>query len=108
MGDYYIPNLALPKEHRPIGKRGRLQPEYLREHYPVIFNQLYLDGTLWTYLADLNEQAQSRLECIIDQMKAADGVTEDSKAHDRMAWVQAINSIRSRAEEVIPSELIYE
>ena len=61
-----------------------------------------------TYLVDLNEQAQSRLECIIDQMKAADGVTEDSKAHDRMAWVQAMNSIRSRAEEVIPSELIYE
>ena len=65
-------------------------------------------GELWTYLADLNEQAQDRLERIIDQMKAAEGITEMLKASDPMAWVQRMNSIRNRAEEIIREELIYE
>ena len=72
------------------------------------FNALCLNGELWTYLADLNEQAQSRLELIIEQMKAAEGVTESTKQHDQMAWVGAMNSIRSRAEEIVLREMIYE
>ena len=66
-----------------------------------------LSGNLWTYLADLNEQAQERLELIIIQMKAAEGVTEALKASDQLAWVQHMNSIRNRAEEIILSELVY-
>ena len=65
-------------------------------------------GELWTYLADLNEQAQDRMERMIDQMKAAEGITEMLKASDPMAWVQRMNSIRNRAEEIIREELIYE
>lgn len=107
MGDYYIPNIALPEENRPIGKWGRMHREYLKEHHPIRFNDLVLSGQLWTYLADLNEQAQERLFLIVEQMKAAEGVTEELKAANQMAWVGAMNSIRNRAEEIILRELIY-
>ena len=82
--------------------------EYLREHHPIRFDDLCLTGELWTYLADLNEQAQSRLEVIIEQMKDSEGVTEALKAADQMAWVGSMNSIRNRAEKIVLAELIYE
>ena len=107
VGDYFIPDLELPEEPRPIGRWGRMRREYLREHKPIQYNCLLLSGELWTYLADLNEQAQGRLERMIDQMKMAEGVTEELKAADPMAWVGAMNNIRNRAEEIILQELIY-
>ena len=107
VGDYFIPDLELPKESRPIGRWGRMHREYLREHKPIQYNCLLLSGKLWTYLADLNEQAQDRLERMIDQMKATEGITEALKASDPMAWVQRMNNIRARAEEIIREELIY-
>ena len=107
VGDYFIPDLMLPEESRPIGKWGRMHREYLREHKPIQYNCLLLSGELRTYLADLNEQAQDRLERMIDQMKMAEGVTEELKAADPMAWVGAVNNIRNRAEEIILQELIY-
>ena len=107
MGDYFIPDLELPQESRPIGKWGRMHREYLKEHRPIQYNCLLLSGKLWTYLADLNEQAQDRLDRIIEQMKTAEGITEDLKASDPMAWVQRMNNIRIRAEEIIREELIY-
>ena len=79
VGDYYIPDLKLPEEHRPIGKYGRMHREYLREVHPARLNTLILTGELWTYLADLNEQAQERLDTIMEQMKTAEGVTEELK-----------------------------
>ena len=106
VGDYYIPDLELPQETRPIGKWGRMHREYLREYKPIQYNCLLLSGKLWTYLADLNEQAQDRLERVIDQMKMAEGVTEGLKAANPMAWVGAMNNIRNRAEEIILQELI--
>ena len=106
-GDYFIPNLTLPEETRPIGRWGRMHREYLKEHKPIQYNCLLLSGKLWTYLADLNEQAQDRLERIIDQMKTAEGVTEELKAADPMAWVGAMNNIRASAEEIIREELIF-
>ena len=106
-GDYFIPDLTLPKESRPIGKWGRMHRDYLREYKPIQYNCLLLSGRLWTYLADLNEQAQDRLERIIDQMKATEGITEAMKASDPMEWVQSMNNIRSRAKEVVREELIY-
>ena len=81
--------------------------DYIKEHNPIRFNDLCLSGELWTYLADLNEQTQSRLELIIEQMKASEGVTEELKAANQMAWVSAMNSIRNRAEEIILREMIY-
>ena len=107
VGDYYIPDLKLPNEERPIGKYGRMHREYLKEHDPMLFNDLVLEGQLWTYLADLNEQAQERLSLIVEQMKAAEGVTEELKAADQMAWVGVMNSIRNRAEEIVLKEIIY-
>ena len=82
-GDYYVPELSVPEENRPIGKWGRMHREYL------------------------NEQAQERLSLIIEQMKASEGVTEELKAANQMAWVGAMNSIRNRAEEIILREMIY-
>lgn len=107
-GDYYIPDIRLPEESRPIGRWGRMHRNYIKEHNPIRFNNLCLSGELWTYLADLNEQAQNRLELIIQQMKVAEGVTEEMKASDQMTWVRAMNSIRNRAEEIIIREMIYE
>ena len=107
-GDYYIPDICLPEENRPIGRWGRMHRDYIKEHNPIRFNDLCLSGELWTYLADLNEQAQSRFELIIEQMKVTEGVTEELKAANQMAWVGAMNSIRNRAEEVILREMIYE
>ena len=106
-GDYFIPNLTLPEETRPIGRWGRMHREYLKEHKPIQYNCLLLSGELWTYLVDLNEQAQDRLERMIDQMKTTEGITETLKASDPMAWVGAMNSIRNRAEEIILREMIY-
>ena len=109
IGDYYIPVLTLSsEEQRPIGKWGRMHRDYLKEHRPIRFNDLVLSGQLWTYLADLNEQALERLSLIIEQMKESEGVTEELKADDQMAWVGAMNSIRNRAEEIILREMIYE
>lgn len=107
-GDYYISDIRLPKENRPIGRWGRMHRDYIKEHNPIHFNDLCLSGELWTYLADLNEQAQNRLELIIEQMKVAEGVTEEMKASDQMTWVRTMNSIRNRAEEIIIREMIYE
>ena len=107
VGDYYIPNIALPEENRPIGKWGRMHRDYLEKHHPILFNDLVLSGQLWTYLGDLNEQAQKRLSLIVEQMKVSEGVTEELKAADQMAWIGAMNSIRSRAEEIILHEMIF-
>lgn len=106
-GDYYIPDLKFPNEERSVGKYGRMHRDYLKEHKPIRFNDLVMEGQLWTYLADLDEQAQSRLQMIIRQMQEAESVTEELKAKDQMAWVRAMNSIQNRAEEIILRELIY-
>ena len=106
-GDYFIPNLVLPEEPRSMGKWGWMHREYLREHKPIQYNYLLLSGKLWTYLADLNEQAQDRLERIIDQMKAAEGMIEELKCTHQMEWVQCCNNIYNRAEEIILYEIIY-
>lgn len=66
-----------------------------------------MTGKLWTYLADLNEQAQNRLNCIIAQMREAEGVTEELKTQDQMSWVRAMNGIRNRAEEIIRNKMIF-
>ena len=88
VGDYYVPDLKLPEERRPIGHWGRLRQSYLKLHRPMLYNELILD-------------------LIIRQMMKAEGVTEAMKAENQMLWVQSMNSIRCRAEEIIKTELIY-
>ena len=106
-GDYYIPDLKLTNEERPSGKYGRMHRDYLKEYNPMMFDHLVLEGRLWTYLADLNEQAQSRLQLIIRQMQETESVNEELKAYDQLAWVRAMNNIHNRAEEIILRELVY-
>ncbi len=107
VGDYYLPEFELPKEERPIGRWGHLHREYLREYRSIVFNELVLSGNLWTYLADFNEQAQERLEVMIEQLCVVESVTEELKRKNQMEWVRQMNSIRSRAEEIILHELVY-
>ena len=106
-GDYFIPDLKLPEETRPIGKWGRIHRDYLKEHHPIQYTNLVLSGTLWTCLADLNEQAQQRMKILIVQMQSTEGVTEALKAADPIGWTQRMNNITARAEEIIREELIY-
>ena len=105
-GDHYLPDLRLPEEDRPIGRWGRMHRDYLREKHPALLSDLTLSGKLWTYLADLNEQAQARLLLITAQMQEAEGVDENLKRRDQMEWIRRMNSIRSRAEEIVLHELI--
>ena len=106
-GDYFIPDLKLPQENRSIGKYGRMHRDYLQEHNSIRFDDLVLEGKLWTYLADLNEQAQNRLQLIIRWMQEAESVNDELKENNQMTWVQAMNSIHNRAEEIVLHELVY-
>lgn len=106
-GDYYVPELKLPEENRSIGKYGRMHWEYLENSNPILFNDLVLTCRLWTYLADVNEQAQERLQVIMKQMKKAESVTEELKEKDQMEWYRRMLSIHDRAEEIVLNELIY-
>ena len=107
VGDYFVTNLKLPQENRSIGKYGRMHRDYLQEHNPIRFDVLVLEGKLWTYLADLNEQAQNRLQMIIRQMQEEESVNDELKENNQMAWIQAMNSIHNRAEEIVLHELVY-
>ena len=87
VGDYYIPDLKLPEEHRPIGKYGRMHREYLREVHPARLNTLTLTGELWTYLADLNEQAQERLDTIMEsQLRSKSPVPPRLRSSGAAHW----------------------
>ena len=106
-GDYYIPDWKLPEEHRPIGRWGRMHRDYLKEHRLVVFNQLVLSGNLWTYLADINEQAQHRMEVLIAHAKTSRNVTEHLKSRNQTKWVQEMENILSNSEEIIKAEIIF-
>ena len=106
-GDYYIPVIELPEsDDRPIGKWGQMYRAYLEENNPLLLNHLILTGKLHTYLSNLNEQANNRYHLIIKQMATAEGVAEDLKRRSQWEWIRAMNSIVSRAEEIIRSEII--
>ena len=101
------PNLILePKEHRPIGRWGRMHRAYLEAEHPGLYERLILNGTLDRHLADAEERAKSMLERLIGQMAQQEGITEGLKASDQLEWVQRMNSIRSRAEEIVREEII--
>lgn len=109
VNDHYLPNLtvAAPAEQDPTGRWGRLHKTYLKAQHPVRYNQLLLSGELSGYLAKLDKQAEEQLALTVRQMQEAEGVTEALKAADQLEWVRRMNSIRSRAEEIIKTELIF-
>lgn len=107
-GDYYIPVIKLPEgDDRPLGKWGRMHKAYLEKTNPLLLNHLILTGKLYTYLADLNEQAQGRYRFIVQQMMEAEGVTEDLKRRSQLEWIKAMNNIANQVEEIIQYETIY-
>ena len=108
VGDYLLPNLELPEEEQqPIGVWGQRHRRYLKEHCRATYATLFTNGKLNSYLADIDLQASERLERLTEQMKQAEGITEQLKAENAMEWVQKMNNIRHRAEEIICREIIY-
>lgn len=107
VGDYYFPDLILAEDSRPVGRWGRTYKRYLKEHHPARYQALLLSGRLNTYLADIDAQAEEQLELLTRQMAEREGVNEKLKAANQMEWVQRMNNIQNRAEEVIKAELIF-
>ncbi len=107
-GDYYIPNLTVPNETEyQIGKYGSLRRTFLKEHHNWLYSTMLMQGTLLKHLAEIDETCHSTLKDMMSKMAKQEGVTEQLKATDQMAWVQKMNSIKHRAEEFILSEYVY-
>jgi len=107
-GDYLIPEISLPNtETTSIGKYGRMRHRYLKEHRRVLYNAMILDGTLWSHLAEVDKTCKERMDVLILGLKETQGITEELKARDPMAWVGAMNNIRNAAEEILFVEVIY-
>ena len=104
-GDYLIPDLEAPEAPR-IGKYGTMRHSYLRDHHRGIFDGMLLQGTLNTHLEQIDRQANEMMDRLTAQMAQSQGVTEQLKARDQMAWVGAMNNIRAAAEEIVMRELI--
>ena len=108
VGDVLLPNLVIENaEQRSIGKYGRMRRRYLKEQHPLFFSELLLSGKLYPHLSEIEEACEGRLELLVLQMAKNEGVTEALKAADQMAWVARMNSIFSRAEEIVLHELVY-
>ena len=108
VGDVLLPILSIGEaEQRTIGKYGRMRKCYLKEQHPVVFSELLLSGKLYPHLLEIDEACQGRIELLVLQMAKREGMTEQLKATDQMEWVRRMNSIRSRAEEIVLHELVY-
>lgn len=108
-GDYFIPCLALPEEEeqRTVGVWGQRHLQYLKEYRWNVYLELLMNGRLNSYLVDIEEQAQERFERLIDQMKQAQGITEQLKADNTWEWVGRMNNIQACAREIVEREIIY-
>lgn len=109
VGDYNIPNLILPLKEANItlSKWGMLHKDYILQHKKVLFVTLLAEGKLWQYLANIDTQAQQMFDTLVKQMKNAEGVTEKLKEKNQMEWVQRMRNIKTRAREIVYSEIIY-
>ncbi len=108
-GDYRIPNIVLLEApQHPLGKYGRMRREHLKKHHSVIYNKMVLDGSLYPHLYEIDKSCNARMEKIVSDMARNEGVTESLKEQEQMLWVQRMNSIQHRAEEIILYELVYD
>ena len=106
-GDYLIPDLNLTEQpQRPLGKYGRMRKAYLKEHRPILYNQLLMSEKLYPHLQEIDETANSRLEQMMPRLAEAAGATEELKARDPMQWVGLMNTCKAQAEEILLAELI--
>lgn len=108
-GNYYLPDLVLPAEkgNRSVGIWGQRHLRYLKQHRKVLYTNLLTSSKLRSYLADIDELAETMFFRLVEQMAQRNGVTESLKASDQMAWVQKMNNIRNSAQEIVYAELIY-
>jgi len=108
VGDYFIPDIELPERNHEIGKYGRMRHRYLKEHRKIQYTTMIINGTLYDHLEEIDRICNERIAAMVTAMKKQQGITEELKAEDQLAWVGAMNNIRNAAEEVILRELIYE
>ena len=106
-GDYYLPNLAMSGDEPTYGRFGRMRLKYLKEHRRAAYINLKTSGQLTHHLNEIDHEANEMLRLLIEQMAQAQGITEQLKAENQIAWVGAMNNIRSAAEETVANELIY-
>ena len=108
-GDYLIPDLIMEKSNSTytIGKYGHLRNNFLKEHKRGLYTELMINGTLTEHLIDIDKAATARVNNIINKLAKSENVNEDLKSREQLAWVQAMNNIKNRAEEIVFNELIY-
>ncbi len=109
VGDFYLPNIALPKPRRTgnIGKYGRLRLQYLEEHHKAECMLMRINNELTSHLLDIEDECRTRVESLIEQMAKKENITEELKANNQLEWVQKMNNIKNRAEEIAYNEIIY-
>ena len=106
-GDYYIPNLKAPEGTYNIGKYGRLHSIFIKENRPAFYSMKMLNGTWLAYLEEVDTSAKEMVKKLIKDMVAKQGITEELKAKDQMAWVSAMEQIKHTAEEFVFEDLVY-
>lgn len=109
VGDYSIPNLIVPPEEANVrlGKWGTMYKDYLEKHKTVFFNCLLTQGKLYQHCAKIEAQARDTFDTLIEQMKKAEGITEELKERDQWRWIQKMGNIQQKANEIVCRELIY-
>ena len=109
VGDFYLPNIALPKPRRTgnIGKYGRLRLQYLEEHHKAECMLMRINNELTSHLLDIEDECRTRVESLVEQMPKKENITEELKANNQLEWVQKMNNIKNRAEEIAYNEIIY-
>ena len=109
VGDFYLPNIALPKPRRigNIGKYGRLRLQYLEEHHKAECMLMRINNELTSHLLDIEDECRTRVENLVEQMLKKENITEELKANNQLEWVQKMNNIKNRAEEIAYNEIIY-
>ena len=107
-GDYLIPDLAIESQEKVVlGKYGRARLKYIKENKRGLYTELMINGTLSKHLADIENAANERISLIVKQLAESENVNEDLKSSNQLAWVQAMNNIKNRAEEIVYNEIIY-
>ena len=104
-GDYLLPNLTLHQPRKPLGKYGRLRRTYLKDHRPVLYNTMLLNGSLYPHLMEVEQTAESQMQQTMKQLLKQNPAP--GKESRQMAWVQHMNSLKAQAEELVMTELIY-
>ena len=110
VGDYYIPNITIPKARRRgnIGKYGRLKPNYMKKYKIPEYTEMLLSNELKSYLLDIEDKCKENLDILIKEMAEKESITEELKANNQLKWVARMNNIKNRAEEIVLNEVIYQ